>query len=135
MFGIFLDFYSIYFWFFLWTGTVHSVFELSDFICSFWPICNSFLSVLYIKMFSISWTVHPPNLVILGDLFIFLRSVLVKNRKAVRILKTVNPIFQNWDSKIHRNSQKTPKMENKLCKCSGWHYLHVCSRTFIRFFF
>ena len=85
-------------------------------------------------MFSISWIVYPPNLVILGILFLFLRSVLVKNRKVVRILKTVNPIFQNWDSKIHRNSQKTPKMENKLCKCSGWHYLHDCSRGFIRFF-
>ena len=110
MFGIFLDFYSIYFWFFLWTGTVHSVFELSDFICSFWPICKSFFGVLYIRMFIISWTVYPPNLVILGVLFLFLRSVLVKNRKAVRKTKTVKPYFLKTEIQkfieIHRKLQK-----------------------------
>jgi len=54
MFDIFIDFYSLYFGFFYELVLFMYPYELSDFICSFWPICKSFFGVLYIKMFSIS---------------------------------------------------------------------------------
>ena len=110
MFGIFLDFYSSYFWFFYRSGTVHTCFELSEFICWFWPIYKSIFGVLYIKMFIISWAIYWPNLVILRVLFLFLKSVLVKNRKAVRKPKTVKPYLLKTEIQkfieIHRKLQK-----------------------------
>ena len=42
MFGIFSDFYSIYFGFFYELVLFMYPYELLDFICSFWLICNSF---------------------------------------------------------------------------------------------
>ena len=110
LFVIFLDFYNIYFWFFTNTGTVHRVFELSEFICSFWTIHKSIFCVLYIKMFTISWTIHCPNLVILGDLFLFLRAGLVKVRNCQKNRKPAKTLFSEPEiQKFIENHRKLQK--------------------------
>ena len=120
LFVIFLDFYNIYFWFFTNTGTVHRVFELSEFICSFWAIYKSIFCVLYIKMFTISWTIHCPNLVILGDLFLFLRAGLVKVRNCQKNQKTSKDCQISY---VHSGQSISPFFVFFISKCSRYHEL------------
>ena len=71
-------------------------------------------------MFSISWIIHCPNLVILGDLNLFLRAGLVKVRNCQKNQKTSKTLFSEPEiQKFIENHRKFQKWKTNYANAQG----------------